>query len=498
MLKGLLRPRPSDTDKWLFAIAKASGHSLHGEKRQLYPKRTIWLDETAMFHGDGSYYKPLKHISAIFDDNTLECVCQNLCTDKITIRVKNNLQSYIYKNLKGDRYSIHSFINGKNRDYNYRLVFRPWNDNERIKVKLICDLPVITTSSYIRIQQHIALLKNLHGTKWINTDFEIIFRLTTMVQPKEIKMYVDSRMICIDTCKKSIFVNCTFKNRIVIDALWRLLPDEIIGYDPDDFDGIPGDGEAGEAGDWDWDDGGWGYYPWPPSSEIDDDYSKYPWPPPPKDEESIIWTGEMPVSSFTTALYDCPNSIIRNSSCNMIADCQSEKGVKSESYGVVNSQNCDIKNFTMNCISNAIAEAGGLPVTSGIAGFDLTALSLASGIINCKKSKIDSCKATTNAKALANALNEPYIEKDGVKKTLSIGGFSQAIATGFTNNNNSKFQNCNADVFSYAKHPVLWGYKNCAFYYNLNSVFSNCIQPESLCKSNDLAYCLVNNCDIIK
>ena len=73
---------------WLMPIMRASRGALHGGRKQLYPKKTIWVDAAAEEQGDGSAKKPLQSLDDVLADDTLECVCQALCCDKYTVRVK--------------------------------------------------------------------------------------------------------------------------------------------------------------------------------------------------------------------------------------------------------------------------------------------------------------------------------------------------------------------------------------------------------------------------
>ena len=163
MLKGILRPRPDSADPWTLPAAMASRGALLGEVKSLYPNRVIWVDYSAETAGDGSYSRPFQSLDVVFGDDTLECVCQHLCADKITVRVKGPVDVSA------------GAMDGNNRHYARHLVIRPWNDGERLEVRRIVfsdtrEEGPLTASMRIGGD----MVYNLHGVKWLDTDFKYI------------------------------------------------------------------------------------------------------------------------------------------------------------------------------------------------------------------------------------------------------------------------------------------------------------------------------------
>ncbi|MCK9254142.1 MAG: hypothetical protein M0P55_15450, partial [Clostridiales bacterium] len=435
MIDGLLAPRATDTNPWLMPVMSASRGALHGARRQLYPKRTIWVDTAAETSGDGSYTSPLKRLADVFADDTLECVCRALCADKITVRVRGNLSATIGNGVTNSQSSIFDLIDGKERDYARHLVIRPWTKGNRLLVRCTCQIPVtVTTNTRIILTQSINLVKGLHGVKWMDTDFEVLLRIICDKEPTSLQISALAEIAGLYQCNDSILMNCTFEIKTLIDVLWRDPVRDELPKPPDEGEDDGGGGAGGGGGSGDGgggDGGGGGSYPWPPipAPEPPDDY---PWPPGPvvPAPPGFDWDGVVNAASVVYALRECSGATIRGGSCNLLSRSMSNLGTRAECYGLFACPDSDVGGFVANVEAKAESSGSGAAYSNssghGVSGYSLTAQAVTSAFSGCADSLLESCRADAKSSALCNAGNTPYhAGTDGATKTGKVGGFAQ-------------------------------------------------------------------------
>ena len=175
MIEGLLAPRASDTNPWLMPIMRASRGALHGDCKQLYPKKTIWVDPaTDVTDGDGSALKPLKSLDDVLADDTLECICQALCCDKYTVRVKGPISVTTDDTITTSAEDVVTLVDGHDRDYASHLIVRPWSDSGRLALKATLRAYItVSETNTVDFAQYASIVKALRGVMWVNTDISI-------------------------------------------------------------------------------------------------------------------------------------------------------------------------------------------------------------------------------------------------------------------------------------------------------------------------------------
>lgn len=451
MLKGILRPRPDSADPWTLPAAMASRGALLGEVKSLYPNRVIWVDYSVEAAGDGSYSRPFQSLDVVFGDDTLECVCQHLCADKITVRVKGPVDVSA------------GAMDGNNRHYARHLVIRPWNDGERLEVRRMVfsdtrEEGPLTASMRIGGD----MVYNLHGVKWLDTDFKYILKAYYIKGENQVS--VAGSAFCLRECHHLVLVDCSFSIEALTVALdymddFGSYLDEIGGGDGEGNGGGWGDDDDGGGGGGD--DGGWPHYPWPglPGLPIFD----YPWPSPSDDP------GEDPTLQFSfdahlvlCALQECNEAIIRDTAISLSGRAYNTNGSIVEVAGLMHCRKANIIGLSCSNLAKAHTEA------IERYNFSASAVAVAVGIYNSRNSSITAF--TTNQQAAATV------------SATAINGIAQAVAHGVLKGIYSTLADCVVDVFTESFHPVHYSFLRASYYAidpsNRGNLQGNCLVPE--------------------
>ena len=210
MIEGLLRPRSDESRPWLMPVMRASRGALHGDRRRLYPKKTIWVDPAAEAGGDGSAMKPLKSLDDVLADDTLECVCQALCCDKYTVRVKGPVSVTTDDTVTTGAEDVITLVDGHERDYARHLVIRPWSNTGRLALKATLRTHItVSETNQVDFAQYAIIVKALRGVMWVDTDISIDLVIVCDREPDDIRINAFAELGGWDDCADSIFMNCT-------------------------------------------------------------------------------------------------------------------------------------------------------------------------------------------------------------------------------------------------------------------------------------------------
>lgn len=469
MLTGLLRPKPSDTNPWLFPIMMASRGALHStdRRRWLYPKRTIWLDlsrgpdDPTPHDGDGTHGSPLRKMATLLADDTLACVCNHLCADHMTVRVKG--PATLNEGTRSSPEPTITVVDGQGRHYNRRLLLRPWADGTRLKVtatlRHTMDAP--SGAATVTFNQVIHLVKNLHGVRWKDTDFDILLLVASppAKDTGSVQVSASGDLAALHTCNDTILQNCTITITCRIDALH--IQDGIIdtpeppqATDPDNpnggvSDGSGGDGSGSSPGDTG-NEGGDSTYPWPPSGDPPPPDLRYPWPPAPDEPEppdATLPSVTPNATATASGLRSCLRPIIRGTAIAITARANSNVGASSSASGLRDCHIPDISGLSSaQTAASLVTGYGKTTQTGGIAPYAMLALADAAGLRACRGGTTAASSFHSVAHAIAIAGNTPT---EG-----GIGGYSRATAHGIATAGPATLSGLVISTDAQAAHPT--------------------------------------------
>ena len=500
MLKGLLAPRSSDTDPWLMPIMHASRRALHGDSRRwLYPKRTIWVDTTSGSDtsGDGSYDKPLQSLEPVLDDDVIECVCRHLCVDKVTVRVKGDISASIRQSAGGGLGSELVVIDGRRRDYRRRLVIRPWEDGERLRVMAEVEIYInVADGRRVDVTTKVAEVQNLFGVKWINADFHTRLRIYCNREPEKLLITTLADIIGLTNCPDSILMNCRFTSDALVDVLWRDPAKEQEPVYPEPQDPVEG-GTPGDGGSYNWPD-------WPPAW---DDWGGsgggYGWPGGGGgggggDDERI--RGFINAYCRVIAALGCPRTIARGGHIDIGASAYSNTGAQAECYGFLNCPGLDVLGLPIDVDAYAEVKGGGAPYSnesgSGIAKYSLEGLAFAGAVQGCGGSRLMDMRLAASAKALCQGSNTPHhTSPEGDTKAYAVGGQAAAAGHGLALSNRCELHKIKSAAVAEAVHPEYWEAFSCAGYRNPDTAYEDCTASQGGCAGSSPGGCEGLSCD---
>lgn len=478
MLTGLLRPKPTDTNPWLFPVSMASRRALHSDeerRRWLYPRRTIWLDASradtdnrTLPDGDGTHARPLRNWATLFADDTLACVCNHLCADHIPVRIRGPVQ---WRPDHTDTGTI-TLVDGNGRDYNRRLLLRPWADGTRLRVTATLKASALPEAGRIvTISKIIRLVTDLHGVRWKDTDFHIMLLIDS---PPPEDLSVNLQVNCsgelgaLYDCQDNILQGCTVEIICRVVAMNRNAVIDDIDNPPPEFDpdlpgggsgdGTGGDGSGSDAGDTG-NDGGTGTYPWPGGPAGPKLPIRYPWPPgeEPEEPEEPRPTVTPNATALVYGAKLCHDLIGRDIAMSLLSVASSNAGAIAGCYGLFSCHDGDLENLTIACSADARVTAFGKAIAGGgIADYSMLAESQAAGTFAGPRCTYDLTTLTASAKAFCTAGNQPFSIVDGVSVPGVIGGQSTARSFGIAGNTLGLVSNTSATVSADASHPWRW------------------------------------------
>ena len=494
MIKGLLRPRSDESRPWLMPIMRASRGALHGGRKQLYPKKTIWVDAAAEEQGDGSAKKPLQSLDDVLADDTLECVCQALCCDKYTVRVKGAVSVEVNATASSSAEDAVTVVDGHGRDYAQRLVIRPWGDSERLQLKATLRTYIaVSENNQVDFRQCASVVKALRGVMWVDTDILIDLVIVCDREPEDIRIHAFAELGGWDDCAGSILMNCTVAVRTRVDVLMK------IPYQGDYRPPAPGGGGGGG--------GGGGVYPWPGGPGGPGGPGIYPWPRDPssgKPEPPSAWVGDWNAATIVFGVRNSPSVIARGGTFDLVALAQSNWGALAECRGFVNCSDSDLAGVVIKTV--ALAEASGsgrvyqnADGSSGVARYQLTAVAHARDVARCPRSALTALLGESSAKALTFPGNQPHhVDPSGSRTDYAVGGYALAEDYGVFSCREAACDALDHTVYARASHPEHYGQRACPYAGNEGASFSACTGRGGQCKSNRAGWCAdAGDCDAV-
>jgi hypothetical protein len=493
MIKGLLRPRSDESRPWLMPIMRASRGALHGGRKQLYPKKTIWVDAAAEEQGDGSAKKPLQSLDDVLADDTLECVCQALCCDKYTVRVKGAVSVEVNATASSSAEDAVTVVDGHGRDYAQRLVIRPWGDSERLQLKATLRTHIaVSENNQVDFRQCASVVKALRGVMWVDTDILIDLVIVCDREPEDIRIHAFAELGGWDDCADSIFMNCTVMVRTRVDVLMK------IPYQGDYIPPAPGDGGGGGGG------GGGGTYPWPTQPGAPGG-GTYPWPgEPPVAPAPSPWAGDWNAATIVFGVRNSSGVIARGGTLDLVALAQSNWGALAECRGFVNCPNSDLAGVAIKTVALAEASGSGRVYQSadggsGVARYQLTAAAHARDVARCPRSALTALLGESSAKALTFPGNQPHhVDPSGSRTDYAVGGYALAEDYGVFSCREAACDALDHTVYAKASHSEHYGQRACPYAGNEGASFSACTGRGGQCKSNRAEWCAdAGGCDAV-
>lgn len=420
-------------------VARTQAGGMFGGNFMLYRKADIYIDLDRKLAekdiADGSEKYPINNFDTLFDDDELECTCQNICCDKIVVRVKGKL--------KGP-------VEGIERNYAGNLVIIPWEDKQELRMQKTIK---IEDSKKVSIKQD--LISNLHGVRFKSIDF-----VNTVKVEKDDDVELGDELNAVGEI--NIFRDC---NNITVDNCTL----EINGdYKIDTLPGVeeskPTEPGKGEGGDHYWTGaaaggggGGGGVMLLIPGWR-QDTYRR------PEDEgvagtQSIFDDYIALTKTICTAacFHNCLTAKVLNSSLIVNLDIRSSSGSRAQGFGLVRSSMPRIEDSEILIQSVTYDVKGGLVIKEikdevvikeEVKGFDLAAVSISCPLALCSTPAIKDSNFTGTANATSIPHNQPTSGK--------IGGISSAEAYNLLDSPSGEIINAAGYVGADAKHPTRW------------------------------------------
>jgi len=486
-------------------------HSIDGEFA-LYPWKNIFVREGAEVNGDGSKANPLNSLQQIFDDDGLECLCQSLCCDSITVFVAGEIMPPYEKGEENQPAEMLA-IDGRGRDYAGKLHVTPWFASE-LKINVFRDFVLSGGESSVTSEKIIMTgIKNVSGVIFENVAINLQLTGTYLADEEEEKpveipdLRVYGRMICAEGLSNCAFPGSYLLAKTSIDIktgieykTYRLKKEDDSG-DSSDYPGWGG-GSLGDGGGG----GGGGSSPgWDsnapdiPENEEDEETEKEK----EKEDAALLgWdSGDVNVKITMRGFAGCNGADLTDAKTDIIADVQTSVGADIDGAGVVSSKEISCNSFICNCKSEILIEGGGAEYTkydedgtlveSGVERYSLMGRGILSGIMSSPDSSLAGVLCECVSVVTAIAINTPYSkdEKTGETQTFQIGGSSLAESFAFRACNRAKISLADSSCEAEAIHPVLWGQIARPYSSNVGADISGSTASEAYCLSSDVDFC---------
>lgn len=392
---------------------------------QLFPDQPIYLDFDAENDGSGTEASPINSFNTLFADDDLECLCQSLCCNKITVKIKGT-----FKN-SGDLDEL--AVEGNSRDYSGNLVIEPWQTD-----CILNGLTVITASENTMIDSEIGFFENVSGVVFRNLTFNWLVSAEKPANSNERSgLGLIGELNGFKNCSNIRFINCSLSQIVRIDFAagdynWPAT-DPVVVVREDEDELTPGwlhgyYGMDDARGGW----GGGGYG----GGSLWTDYA-------PKDDSCKVF--------FTASNFrEC--SGIRLDNCRIVADVdlRSNSGSRGWAFNLLASPLAEITDTSAIATAQTYDARAGSVSGDVVSGYSLVADSIASGLANCSNSGILNCRFTTTAGATATPINTPT--------SGEIGGQSKAESFAVLNAVNFDASGSVLTSSATAKHPERWSY----------------------------------------
>lgn len=483
MLKGLLRPAEVTADRWLLPVMTTAWRRQLGEEApRHYPKGPVIL--------------PAERLGEVFKDDTLHCVCNNLCCDRIRVFVEGD-------HLADAEKPPEFLLDGGGRDYKLHLELVPLQERCRLEIPLDIELSASSLPEAThKIQRRLAVVQNVRGVIFQRFDFNIILNIHCFSLDRDkVRFLVQSLLDCVRNCPGSAFRDCTASIKLQIHNLNHPKHSfiEIIekpdrpghGGGPGWGGGGAGGGSGGGSGGPGWPGWGSGSYDWPKDGEDKDEG---------EDEEKgpFLPFGEADTILRSACWSDCPGAVFYN--CRAIIDLEAESRIGADSLTYA-WRNCGgwIHRSCSASIANRVRVSGSgqswsdSQGASGIYDYALSARAYSTLIAGSGCGEISHFRGSAASQAFAVAEGpSPYTtDKDGATSHRPIGGSSQAIAYGLYSNSGGSISHCHADCNANARHPVRYASLALPYRGNQAEHSGNSGSPAN-CASNQAGWCDAN------
>jgi len=385
-------------------VTKTQAGGMYGGKFLLYKNVDIYMDLSSETDGDGSESNPINSFDTLFGDDELECTCQALCCDKITVRVRGEIP---------ENSDDATGIDGNDRNYIGNLVIRPWGESETLQT----DLELSAGDTQI-IERN--LFQNLHGVIFQDLHFVEMVNILRNDDGDD-RLGLLGEINVFKSCKNLAFENCSLliDGKVVVGDVASIgvlqetieikEEEEVIPWDSVVIDGDGGGGGGG--GGWDYGichggDGGDG--------KSNNDHGVY------GKIDNIFCTA--------TGLRECELATVENTSIKIKLVINSSTEAKSQTFGILRSPLSEVTNSEI--ITNAVAyNSKGGEVTEAtetepekIAGYDISAYSYASPVALCDTILLDKVKTSAISVSRVFPLNTPTEgEIAGISRSESYG-----------------------------------------------------------------------------
>lgn len=479
MLKGLLRPQAATKDAWLFPVMSSAPRRGLGDGPNHYPKSPMIIRSD--------------QLEDVFADDTLHCVCNALCCDRLVACVTTN------RVISPDD----GPIDGLGRDFALRLELRPLAGRCKIELPVEIDLtaeiapeaePVTTV-----IAHRLSVLQNARGI--VFRDFDFAIRITihcTSADRNKVRFVVDSILEAVKGCHGCAFVTCS--SSIIVEVVNHseiVLPDV---YDPPEDSagggGGPGWGGGGGSGGSGGSGGGgggpgWGSGDYGDGGSDDDDGDDSP-------DDPSLSLGDTDTRIRALAFCSCQDSFFVRSTATVRIIARSSVGVDVTAAGW---QGCSgpLAKLCQGDVSiDALVVSAGVPYTSadgshGISRYSLTARTEARLVAYSTFGELTAIAGTTTAKAICQGDNTPFhMDKEGNTSTFKVGGASLAASFGYLGNIGGIISACDATSTAAARHPAAWARIAAALRHNRATLTGNTGSPAT-CASNIPQWCNENS-----
>jgi len=480
---------------WLLPIMAAPNNAIHGNRRQLYRNRVIWVDYGAAENGDGTRGNPLDSLDAVFDDDEVECTCRALCCDEIVVRVKGAIGETLDK-LPESMLAV----DGKGRDYAGRLRIRPWDDGGRISAKIAVDL---TIDDDFTARTDLVIVGNVRGI--ILQDADLAISVTAHYEkPEDAEddsedddvqpdIRILGRMVCVDGVTGSRFPGSKADVNVVMDVVvdpetkvWKYYTQ---ADDMEDGEGGPGwgyggggggggvgGGSGGGSGDGTGEGGSgeWDEYEFPRG----DDEGDAPW-----------WLGGYNVQLLMVGFYGCNRGDFTSAASTITANVRATGGIRLLGRNIQNARRAIMDAFIGHVDVDGLAVGGGdtyevyeddVLIESGVRNYALQVEAQADTLLGLTDSSIVGAIGDTAASANVEFKNEPHRtnHKTGTTSKGTVGGMSEASAVGVRNSTTMIYA---ADMIcaAQATHPRRYGWRVRA-YHNSRDIIDSTGTPDAL------------------
>lgn len=496
MMTGLLRPSTDTRDAWLFPAMAATWRRGLGPTPQHYPRPPLVVDA--------------ENLQQVLDDDTLHCVCNALCCDRLTVFVRG---SHSLAGLELDPPDLENateranLLDGHDRDYRLHLELRPIAGRCTLEIPvrvMVTASPTAGDSGIVTdIRRQIAVIRRIRGVAFKNFDFNIRVNLYCASADRDkIRFRLQSLLECVTDCPGCAFANCTATISLTVNNLNQHKPLFIDTYVPPSDPGLPprpggpgwGGGNAGGGGS------GGGGGPGSPGW----DNGKYTWPgsgtgpvTPGEPEEPWLEFGARDVVIRAAAFSNCRDAVFFDTRADVNLATDTLIGAESIAYGWLNCGGWLNRLCYASIVNNVRVSGSGQSYrhsdgAHGIMNYALTAQAESRLVANSGGGDIETFAGLAWATAMCYEENQPYhTDAAGNTSHGKIGGAALALSYGMIGNRGGTLAASDVTCRARARHPVSHAALAVPYRSNTAEQSANTGSAE-FCDSNLPGWCATN------